>query len=206
MAGQFYFARHGEQFGPFSAAQLKELAASGKLQPTDSVWKEGMTKRVIATKVKDLFPAPQAAAPPASTDTPAADTLAPPPPPVGDRSEAPSPEPGEQPAVAEPAPEAESAEFPPTAEAPPVPVEAPPSRNPPSPPRPPVRKLRAEGVRGAIIISQDGTIVHFRKKCTTCGFEDLSKSSMPIRTGSLRATFFCRKCRRLRDVELRGMA
>jgi hypothetical protein len=56
MADQWYFASDNEKFGPFSAAQLMEAAALGRLRPTDTVWKEGMEKGVLAAKVKNLFP------------------------------------------------------------------------------------------------------------------------------------------------------
>src|SRR5438132_32286 len=53
MADQWFYDR---RFGPFSAAQLKELAARGRLEPTDMVWKEGMGKGVPAARVRHLFP------------------------------------------------------------------------------------------------------------------------------------------------------
>jgi hypothetical protein len=62
MAEQWYFGWDNKRFGPFSAAQLKELAALGKLRPKDTVWKEGIEKGMLADKVKNLFPAPEATA------------------------------------------------------------------------------------------------------------------------------------------------
>jgi hypothetical protein len=53
----WYFEWDGKTFGPYSATQLKELAGLGRLQPTDMVWKEGMTKRVLADHVRHLFAA-----------------------------------------------------------------------------------------------------------------------------------------------------
>jgi hypothetical protein len=60
-------------------------------------------------------------------------------------------------------------------------------------------------VKGAVIISQDGESVQYRKKCGKCGCEDASKNRMPIRNGVNRATFFCPKCRKLSPVEIQGM-
>src|SRR4029077_16118594 len=59
MAAHWYFATEQEKLGPFSSAQLKELAVVGRLSPTHTVWKEGVEKGVLAAKVKNLFPAPQ---------------------------------------------------------------------------------------------------------------------------------------------------
>ena len=57
MLEQYYVARNNKRVGPFSAAQLRQLAADGRLRPTDTVWKEGMDRPVPAAKVKSLFPA-----------------------------------------------------------------------------------------------------------------------------------------------------
>jgi hypothetical protein len=72
MADQYFYTRDKTPQGPFSAAQLKQLAADGHIQRTDAVWKEGMGQTVPAAKVKNLF-----AAPPPALAVPAA----PPPPP-----------------------------------------------------------------------------------------------------------------------------
>jgi ribosomal protein S27AE len=60
-------------------------------------------------------------------------------------------------------------------------------------------------VRGAVIVSQDGTTVYFRKKCSQCGHEETGRSRLPIRNGVTRAGYFCPKCRKLRPVEIQGM-
>jgi hypothetical protein len=62
MADQWYYARNNQKHGPLTGRQLKQAAATGQLQPTDMVWKEGMPKWVPASGVKGLFPMPQAAA------------------------------------------------------------------------------------------------------------------------------------------------
>src|SRR6516225_4826640 len=39
---QWYYGRGGKQYGPVSAAELKQMASGGHLSPTDMVRKEGM--------------------------------------------------------------------------------------------------------------------------------------------------------------------
>jgi hypothetical protein len=68
---QWYYSRDNKQkLGPFSAAQLKEMAVSGELQPSDMVLRDGSRKWASASSIKGLF------AKKASADRPA-----PPPPP-----------------------------------------------------------------------------------------------------------------------------
>lgn len=56
MAGvEWFYGKDNKQQGPISAAQLKQLAESGHLQPTDLVWREGMAEWMAASKVKGLF-------------------------------------------------------------------------------------------------------------------------------------------------------
>src|SRR5439155_26642043 len=83
--------------------------------------------------------------------------------------------------------------------------EAAPSPPPRSPQISQPKKGRAVAVKGAILISQDGHAVQYRKKCCQCGHEDASKNRMPIRHGVTRASFFCPKCRKLSPVEIQGM-
>jgi predicted Zn finger-like uncharacterized protein len=66
----WYVARDKVKLGPFSSAQLKELAKTGQLWPEDMVLKEGERKWVAASAIKGLFtmapktsPATKAAAP-----------------------------------------------------------------------------------------------------------------------------------------------
>jgi hypothetical protein len=68
MAEKWYYVQEGEKFGPFSATQLKELAAREQLRPQDTVWREGMKQRVLAVKVRHLSPPIQAKALPAPPD------------------------------------------------------------------------------------------------------------------------------------------
>ena len=65
MGEQWHYTRVGQQFGPVSAAELKRMASSGHLSPTDMVWKAGMPNWVQAEKLKGLFTGA-----PAATATP----------------------------------------------------------------------------------------------------------------------------------------
>lgn len=69
MGGMYHVGRNGQQTGPFSVEQLKEMAASGQLSPTDLVWKEGMAGWEPASTLPDVFApaAPVASTPVAST-------------------------------------------------------------------------------------------------------------------------------------------
>jgi len=58
MADNWYYGRKGQQHGPITEAQLRQLVVSGQLQPTDVVWKKGMAQWVKANQIKGLFPAP----------------------------------------------------------------------------------------------------------------------------------------------------
>lgn len=61
MAQDWFYTRDGKsKQGPVSASELRTLAKSGQLLPTDMVWREGLTKWIPASKVKDLFSAPPA--------------------------------------------------------------------------------------------------------------------------------------------------
>jgi len=71
----WHYARGDQRHGPVSAAELKQLATTGRLSPSDLVWKAEWPDWRRADSIKGLFPA----ASPAS---------APPLPPLGPRSEA----------------------------------------------------------------------------------------------------------------------
>jgi hypothetical protein len=230
MIDRWYYAHDSNKIGPFSGRQMMHLALAGDILQTDTIWKEGMEKGVLATKVQYLFPAAHAEVSPvgiggppgtvlsafrttASTPSsimglpaavwPSAPLLSS----AGNAAQvelrkgksteeakpAESSDPGDQPA----------AEFPNDIELQPetgAPVN--PSRT--SPQHQPILKRRAVGVRGAVIIGQDGARVIFRKKCTACGFEDSSWNTMPITIGSMKVSFFCPKCRKRQGVEIRG--
>jgi hypothetical protein len=64
MANEWHFTQNGQPVdSPVSAAQLKQLAGAGQLQPTDMVWQEGMTGWAPASSIKGLFPPSKVAAP-----------------------------------------------------------------------------------------------------------------------------------------------
>lgn len=56
MSQQWYYAKDGQRQGPIASDTLKEMAISGQLQPSDHVWREGMSNWVPAGKLKGLFP------------------------------------------------------------------------------------------------------------------------------------------------------
>ena len=50
----------GQEHGPLDTKQLRQLARTGKLRPTDLIWREGLKGWVPAGKAKGLFPATEA--------------------------------------------------------------------------------------------------------------------------------------------------
>jgi hypothetical protein len=226
MIDQFYVGREGKKFGPFSTSKLRALAAAGKLRPTDAIWKPGMDKAVRAAKVRNLFPLPkfplslpdataveatQALSSPAPSGPPCVSSL------EGagedrityldgsveavrplalakeitekaDKSAPMALVPQESPVLAAPASQEKAG----------LQVDLP-SRQPLKP-----RKRIAVGLKGALVLSQDGYRVLYRKKCSQCGFEDTGRSTMLISTGTTRSHFFCPKCRKSREVQIQG--
>jgi hypothetical protein len=72
MAEQWYYAHDGQQTGPVSTEEIKQLAASGQLQPGDMVWKQGMAAWSPASSVEGLLAgAPGASSPGAPPSVPA---------------------------------------------------------------------------------------------------------------------------------------
>jgi len=69
MARQWFYTHDSEQQGPVSAAELKELAAAGKLSRQDLVWAEGMSEWKPAGRMKGLFTAGDAVSASASAAT-----------------------------------------------------------------------------------------------------------------------------------------
>lgn len=55
MATEWHYSKSGERFGPFSASDLKALAQSGELLPSDLIWKDGMSEWTPAVRLKGLF-------------------------------------------------------------------------------------------------------------------------------------------------------
>jgi hypothetical protein len=52
----WWYTKNGERQGPVSSSQLRQLAQSGDLLPTDMVFKEGGSEWKLASTVSNLFP------------------------------------------------------------------------------------------------------------------------------------------------------
>src|SRR4051812_15634803 len=70
MADQWYYTDQGQQMGPVSTEELKRYAASGRLQPGDLVWKDGMPKWVPVSSVGEFAVRQAAVAEPIPFETP----------------------------------------------------------------------------------------------------------------------------------------
>ena len=183
MADSWYYARDDQRNGPYTGRQLRDLADAGSILVTDTVWKTGVELGVLATKVKHLFrvtdvkPTEVGSIPltESTREILPVDSI-----------------PSDPPLVPVVDPE--------------QPVASVPAPDPPRTPihEPPVRQRSATAGRGTIIMGQDGTQVKFKKQCTTCNTIDSSWTTMKITPGPMKAGFFCPKCRRRREVELRG--
>jgi hypothetical protein len=64
------------------------------------------------------------------------------------------------------------------------------------------KKGRVFGLRGAVIVCQDGLEATYQKKCTICGYADSCRNSMRITNGLTMATFFCPRCRKSQEVAI----
>ena len=51
---EWHYTRNGQEQGPVSSDELKELAIHGELEPSDLVWQEGMPQWVAASQVPEL--------------------------------------------------------------------------------------------------------------------------------------------------------
>jgi hypothetical protein len=51
MTEQWYYAQQGQRIGPVSEEQIRQMMSSGQIQPTDSVWKQGMAQWTQANKI-----------------------------------------------------------------------------------------------------------------------------------------------------------
>jgi hypothetical protein len=160
MPQQWYYGYSDNRFGPVSGRQLQELADTGRIQPTDTVWMKGDENGVAAAAIANLFTADGIGI--------AADSARP------------------APLIGVP-------------ETAPAKTEKPPAQAPK-----PVKKGRVTGMKGAVIVSQDGTTVQYRKKCIKCGTLENNTNRMPIRSGTTRVTYFCKTCRKLQPVEIQG--
>lgn len=54
-AANWFYGQQGSQSGPVDLATLRGMAASGQLQPTDLVWREGMPDWLPASTVPEVF-------------------------------------------------------------------------------------------------------------------------------------------------------
>ena len=63
MADQWHYRVAGENKGPVSSSELKQLASAAQLSRTDLIWKDGMANWAPAGKVKGLFPVQETVAP-----------------------------------------------------------------------------------------------------------------------------------------------
>jgi peptidyl-prolyl cis-trans isomerase B (cyclophilin B) len=69
---EWHYTLNGQQAAtPVSATQLKQLATSGQLKPTDRVWQDGMLDWVPASALKGLFPSGKSKGKPAIVPMPA---------------------------------------------------------------------------------------------------------------------------------------
>ena len=60
----FWYESNGEQKGPIPASELKQMAVSGQLLPSDMIWREGQPDWVAGGSVKGLFPSAAPGSPP----------------------------------------------------------------------------------------------------------------------------------------------
>jgi len=58
-------------------------------------------------------------------------------------------------------------------------------------------------VKGGVLVSQDGAVMRYRKKCRRCRFTDVELTTMPIRAGVTSMNFYCSKCGEHQQVEIR---
>lgn len=63
MADEWFIVRDDKKYGPYSTAQMKEFATSGKLLPIDMVSQTGSEPWVPASQIEALFPASEPATP-----------------------------------------------------------------------------------------------------------------------------------------------
>jgi hypothetical protein len=182
MPNQWYYGRGADISGPVSDKELFDLATEGTVLRTDTVWRDDNQNGVPAERVRNLFV--HMAVTPVIESAPVAGLTAAP--------DAKSSEPLQQETQGEDSP------------GPPKPNEPAAYVSPPTIQSPPTRPARASAGKGAVIVSQDGKNVRYRGKCTTCGHEDTSWKTMAIPRGTTRATFYCTKCRKRRDIEING--
>ena len=57
---EWRYSKNGQQHGPVTSSQLKELAAAGQIGANDLVWKDGMAEWTPASSIDGLFAAGEA--------------------------------------------------------------------------------------------------------------------------------------------------
>jgi ribosomal protein S27AE len=62
------------------------------------------------------------------------------------------------------------------------------------------KKRRVVGLTGGVMLSQNGVVVRYRKKCLRCGYVDTSVTSMQIKPGVTRVRFNCPKCSKSQEI------
>ena len=183
MSTLWYYAHDEKKLGPFSQRELKEMAVSGTIQPMDTVWREGVEKGVLASRVRYLFvgaavkSAPTIAGPllaAAAFASPPVEAAAPP---------------------ANPSPEI-------VVNTSLVPLESYTPKPQPKAPEKPSRRGRAIALKGADILSQDGTNARYRRKCSECGHNDSASHMIVLSNKLIKENFFCPKCHKRRDVAI----
>jgi hypothetical protein len=70
MAAEWHYGESEPSEGPVSMEELKQLVASGQVQPTWMVWRQGMPEWLPAGEVEDLFPKQTTAGEPTGTEEP----------------------------------------------------------------------------------------------------------------------------------------
>ena len=70
MPDQWYYTENRKRRGPVSDEQLKQLALSCQLKPTDLVWRKGMTGWQQASEIEGLIPAKEGPPPLPAEDEP----------------------------------------------------------------------------------------------------------------------------------------
>lgn len=55
MAGTWYYTHDQAKIGPFTAQELTDLAARGDILRTDTVYRDGVARGILASRVKNLF-------------------------------------------------------------------------------------------------------------------------------------------------------
>jgi hypothetical protein len=71
MSNEWFYTTNGQQAAaPVSNSQLRQMAASGQLQPTDLVWQEGLPNWMPASTIKGLFAGPAIGEQPIASESP----------------------------------------------------------------------------------------------------------------------------------------